>query len=673
MKTASNNLLTQFSTFIKNLKIDITKYFYNLWLMKSRNANVILIITFIMAGGLLITNAQPIKLWDKTYGTLGADKLVTVINTSDGGYLWAGTAGGIDGDRTSTNWGETDYWVIKTNSSGVKQWDASYGGNGPDDLKYAFPSIDGGFLLIGSSKSEISGNRSAPRIGGVSWDYWVVKINASGIIEWDKSFSSNGFRMGRPILSQPSHDGGYWIVWFGDCSTTEGIGSRFIKINQDGEIVSNKCIDLFISNFYYTNDGHFLVDNYGSGDEIIGISKLNTNLDVIWSVDHRELRGIRSFIEEPDGDYLLFSGDILQRGMVTRMNPANGSTRWSRYYTPFADFGRFTNAVKTGDDKILVLGSAWPRGLSDDPPLEHRDYWVVKMDFDGNKEWERTYGGVDSDYSRSVIKTGIDTYLLSGISNSPISGTKTQSSRGGYDFWSVKIKDIPATTITITTPEGLPASPSPDCQTLGIDDRPINCNWPLFLDDLRFPNFNLKVRFFNDPRFEIASVVFKINGQIMSIDNKAPFMLHTSEYLMKNKEHLTFKPGTYELEIIAFNKTGGKGNIVETLTGNLQVMNGKTWQKMEVIEEKNNSSISKSFRIVPIPGFNRFNIQEQALKGEKLLIRVYNYKGKEVYSAKALNSGKQWSFDTTNWNSGIYVVKLESNLQSVRSKKIIIK
>jgi hypothetical protein len=68
----------------------------------------------------------------------------------------------------------------------MKQWDMRYGGDSVEDLRFVTPTSDGGSLLGGHSFSGISGDRSQSNRGNV--DYWIVKLNSSGLKQWDKRF-----------------------------------------------------------------------------------------------------------------------------------------------------------------------------------------------------------------------------------------------------------------------------------------------------------------------------------------------------------------------------------------------------------------------------------------------------------------------------------------------------
>ncbi|QHT70249.1 M6 family metalloprotease domain-containing protein [Rhodocytophaga rosea] len=137
-----------------------------------------------------ITVANPVvatSQWNKRFGGSGADNFSVVIKTSDGGYLLGGhSTSAISGDRTQGTQGAQDYWIVKTDASGNKQWDKRFGGSAGDYLNTIIRTSDGGYLLGGNSMSGISGDKTQASQGGQ--DYWVVKITSTGTKQWDKRF-----------------------------------------------------------------------------------------------------------------------------------------------------------------------------------------------------------------------------------------------------------------------------------------------------------------------------------------------------------------------------------------------------------------------------------------------------------------------------------------------------
>src|SRR5688572_19696609 len=77
----------------------------------------------------LQAQTAPGKSWDKTFGGSGAEAIAVVKQTSDGGYIMGGRSdSGISGDKSQASKGAADYWIVKTDASGNKTWDKTYGG-----------------------------------------------------------------------------------------------------------------------------------------------------------------------------------------------------------------------------------------------------------------------------------------------------------------------------------------------------------------------------------------------------------------------------------------------------------------------------------------------------------------------------------------------------------------
>ena len=120
--------------------------------------------------------------WQKSLGGSGEDRASSVIQTTDGGYIIAGTSNSNDGD-VSGNHGRDDYWIVKLSSTGILEWQKSLGGSGDDDANSIQQTTDGGYIIAGGSNSndgDVSGNHGSD-------DYWIVKLAPSGSIEWQKS------------------------------------------------------------------------------------------------------------------------------------------------------------------------------------------------------------------------------------------------------------------------------------------------------------------------------------------------------------------------------------------------------------------------------------------------------------------------------------------------------
>jgi len=120
---------------------------------------------------LVKTDSSGNKLWDKTYGGTGFDEAYTLVQTNDGGYAMAGST-------TSLGAGAHDFWLFKTDSSGNKLWDKTYGGT-QDDVAYSLiKTSDGGYALAGEKYTYVVARIEA----------WLVKTDSSGNEQWNKTY-----------------------------------------------------------------------------------------------------------------------------------------------------------------------------------------------------------------------------------------------------------------------------------------------------------------------------------------------------------------------------------------------------------------------------------------------------------------------------------------------------
>jgi hypothetical protein len=200
--------------------------------------------------------------WQRCLGGSGWDEAWSVEQTSDGGYILAGRSSSTDGDVTINN-GFLDYWVVKLSQDGEIQWQRSMGGSA-EDLGFAIVQTnDGGYIVAGSSSSmdgNVTGNHG-------DLDYWVVKLNFEGKIEWQKSLGGNSLDRANDI--QLTRDGGFIV--FGQSSSNNGdvTGNHgntdfwVVKLNAYGDIVWQKSLggsnDDYGRAIYQTEDNGFVM------------------------------------------------------------------------------------------------------------------------------------------------------------------------------------------------------------------------------------------------------------------------------------------------------------------------------------------------------------------------------------------------------------------------------
>ncbi|MDF9796525.1 hypothetical protein OKW21_001788 [Catalinimonas alkaloidigena] len=367
---------------------------------------------------LIKTDANGNKLWDKSFSSSGSDGLYQTIATTDGGYLLAGTSDGpASEDKSENSKGGVDYWIVKVDKEGNKQWDKTLGGSSDDELRHICVSPDKtGYVLAGQSASNSSGDKSENSRG--IWDYWIVKVDLHGNKIWDKTFGGNDEEYLWSIV--PTAKGSYLL---GGQSISDASGDKsedsnglsdfwLVKIDAHGNKIWDKTLGgsghenlLEIVNSY--RQGEYLLAGNSSSD-ISGdksenskggsdywLVKINEEGNILWdkTLGGNALDELLSAIPAPDGSFVL---------------------------------GGYSISAASGDKSEDSRGG--------------RDYWLVKVDVQGNKIWDKTLGGSDDDYLWGVIRTLHGNYLLAGSSRSDMSGDKSENTKGFFDFWIVKIE-----------------------------------------------------------------------------------------------------------------------------------------------------------------------------------------------------------------------------------------
>src|ERR1043165_8804203 len=145
--------------------------------------------------------------WQHCYGGTNVDRAFTCTATADGGYVIGGTARSTDGDLTFHYGSDlyTDYWLVKTDAAGNIQWQKVYGGSSTDKMNNAIQTADGGYLLTGWTYSNDGDVTGSSSLG----DIWIVKTDAAGVIRWQNAMGGTGADNG--LNSVQTADGGYVI------------------------------------------------------------------------------------------------------------------------------------------------------------------------------------------------------------------------------------------------------------------------------------------------------------------------------------------------------------------------------------------------------------------------------------------------------------------------------
>jgi hypothetical protein len=243
---------------------------------------------YIMAGGIRSDSAnygdaRLVKIdkdgnveWERIYGGAGHEYAFSAQQTNDGGYVLAGVAApfGINND---------DFYLVKTDPLGNVEWNRTYGGARNDIAWSVQQTLDGGYIMAGETYS----------FGAVWTDCWLVKTDASGNMEWNKTYGSERFDAAHCV--RQTSDGGYILAGFSnwDGGQREYGGDFYlVKTDSKGEgewhtnFGTSEGIDWAYS-VEQTSDGGYVAagdtTSFGSGSKDGWLIKTDSHLNLEWN------------------------------------------------------------------------------------------------------------------------------------------------------------------------------------------------------------------------------------------------------------------------------------------------------------------------------------------------------------------------------------------------------
>ena len=362
-------------------------------------------------------HAQEIE-WQNTIGGSGVEFLNYTQQTSDGGYILGGRSNsGVSGDKTEPSKGDYDYWVVKLDATGNIQWQNTIGGDDADWLQSVQQTTDNGYILGGWSKSNISADKTENSQGAS--DFWVVKLDSIGNIQWQNTIG--GDSTDNLYSLQQTTDGGYILGGFsissisGDKTEYSIGGSDYwvVKLDASGNIQWQNTIG------GYENDNLYSLQQTTDGGYILGGRSMSN------------ATGDKTENSQGLDDYWVVKIDAT--GNIQWQNTIGGNS-WNEL-----------ESIEQTSDGGYILGGSSDSDNSGDKTENSQgdfDYWVVKLDATGNLQWQNTIGGDNWDKLKSIQQTTDGSYIFGGYSSSNISGDKTENSQGNYDYWVINIDSI---------------------------------------------------------------------------------------------------------------------------------------------------------------------------------------------------------------------------------------
>jgi hypothetical protein len=376
-----------------------------------------------------ISFSQPPIQWQRCLGGGGSD-ICAARETLDGGYVIVGSTNSMDGNVSGNENASTNVWIMKLDVYGVPQWQSCLGGTYNDgDVYNLIPfqeTSDGGFLIAAESWSnngDVTGNHGYG-------DIWAIKLDFNGNLEWQRCLG--GTLLERPTSIRETSDGGCVVTGYTKSNDGDVIGNHggwsdvwVVKLNSIGNLDWQRCVG-------------------GSGEETEGTAYQVADGGYI----------VSALTDSNDGDAAGNHGwnDIL----IVKLD-GSGNTEWTRCYgstgnesvlmggSPGVDDYSASIAIPTSDGGYIFTCTTYmPDGDVDVIHSGGSDMWVVKLDYAGNIEWQRSLGGTSIDEGHKVKQTADGGYLLVGSAESN-DGDAVGNNLGYSAIWLVRLNSMGTT------------------------------------------------------------------------------------------------------------------------------------------------------------------------------------------------------------------------------------
>jgi len=352
----------------------------------------------------------------KTFGGSNEDDAVSVVQSDDGGYAVLGSTKSNDGDLVGKIGNDSDYWLLKLDSNGNKLWSKTYGGSNDDAATNITKTSDGGYLLSGYSRS-VDGDVTT---NAGFQDYWLIKIDSSGNIQWEKSFGFAGTDQAFKIFEMSN--GNYFATGYFD------IGACFPDLCPGNDVQDTIQVD--------RNPQHGVGEYWGilmdsNGNKLWRRYFGGTNNDRSYDAVETNNGGLLMVGASESNDFDITDDKGSYDFWAVRLSE-NGDKLWTKSFGGSEiDIGYAV--TKTLDGNYIMVGDT--RSSDKDVTISHgnADAWVIKFDDNGNKIWQKSYGGQEFDSARSIQPLEDGGYVISGSTRS--NNGDISNNNGQNDLW----------------------------------------------------------------------------------------------------------------------------------------------------------------------------------------------------------------------------------------------
>jgi hypothetical protein len=599
--------------------------------------------------------AQPALQWQICLGGSANDYAMDVQQTKDNGYIVAGYTTSNDGDVTGKH-GAEDMWLVKLDFAGVIQWQKCLGGTDSEQAHSVDQTTDGGYIVAGHTLSDdfdVSGNHGQE-------DFWVVKVNSSGTIQWQRCLGGTGRDFGKSV--KQTSDGGYIVAGYtnsndGDVSGHKGLFDYWVvKLDANGNLQWQKCFGgtdndyatsvdetsagtYIVAGHTVSNDGDVNNGNNGLYDSWVIELSSTGNLINQNSMGGSGQEFTHSVSAINSGNRLVAGSTGSNNGDVSGNHNTNGfGFEWDQWIVLQDISGNIIwqkclggtdqdiaySATQTYDGGFVIGGNAMSNNGDVMGNHGSSDFWLVKLEANGNIVWQKCLGGSGFEMARASQQTNDGGYIMAGFTSS--NDGDVSGNHGLYDAWVVKL-------LSSTTPLPVELINFTGEQQSGYNIL----KWATMSE--KNNDYFIVLRSIDGENFESIGEVKGAGNSTQLINysliDKAPFA-GINFYKLQQTD---FDGESSFSNIIAINNSRGKMSL---------------------------------FIIYPNPVTEKLNIESSEFNIQR--VDIYNLIGKNIFSREfeTQNSGVKTSIDVSGWNAGIYFVQIQSQ-DLIDRKQVVVR
>jgi len=340
--------------------------------------------------------------WARAFGGMdgGSNRINSVAKTADGGFALVGVTTSYSSCKC-----DADFWVLRTDGSGLLKWQKVYGGTGYEEATSIVVAQDGSLFVIGRTTSY--GNST----GGLG-DIWILKLDSNGNMVWQKSFGglSDDYAQSGILTSD-----GYLIVSGYVKYGGNYIQGLILKLDLGGNLQWEKLYDYDLFNQFdsvvETSDGYYVATGYtnplGGGTVEAWVVKTDSDGVMVWqkTIGNSSFSSMAYSVAAVSGGGIVFAGKQSTDGWLVQLD-SNGSEQWEKTYSA----ERVRRIVPSNSGGFLVGG--WINTIG------ARDFWLAKVDAVGVPVWQKAYGGSSGETLNGLAVLRDGGYVAVGTTNS---------------------------------------------------------------------------------------------------------------------------------------------------------------------------------------------------------------------------------------------------------------